>query len=145
MRYLDILHIYYMYLYSHIWTLRNSTHTSLFALEQILARVNMGLRKPRTKWHAKDTFDRVTMFCLGNDLTTLLSAEKYESISLIHMIIYYYVSSVPRATKGRKFIFKWMLLNYPNTNVFCCNCSLGAIRWLICRIWIHILKPKAAW
>ena len=46
------------------------------------------------------------MFCLGNDLTTLLSAEKCESISLIHMIIYYHVSSVPRATKGRKFIFK---------------------------------------
>lgn len=41
------------------------------------------------------------MSCLGNDLTTLLTAETYESISLIHMIIRYYVSSVPRATKGK--------------------------------------------
>ena len=45
------------------------------------------------------------MICLGNDLTALLSAETYESISLIHMIIHYYASSVPRATKGKKFIF----------------------------------------
>lgn len=91
-----IFYAFYRYIPIYAYSGALITYTSFFASGQILARVKMEWENQEW-WYAQDSFYEGTMCWLGNDLTTLLSDERYESILIIwlylnHMIIPYYLS-----------------------------------------------------